>query len=346
MSRRPALTVSEERGVRTLHVGGEAIQSSMRLSDPFALELEYTRCMLSFLLFHPRPARALKIGLGGGSLAKFFWKRMPWMKTRVVELDRRVVDVARAQFHLPADEAVAPGDVLHWTGLAGSWNAMCAECHSTGLAKGYDASRDVYAPRWSELDVSCEACHGPGSRHVEWARRTGAGGGIRFGGGAPPHRARHRRLLRALEGRALPDTRYRAMIRNPFVAFLAPTLALASCGGGGGGGAASTAPELPSSETSHVTAAASSRSTRTPVSSMAARSSTQLGWSSAAAAGRSTRQRSAGASVAAASQARRSAVVSGGRLSAANGRSPQSHSSLATSSSEAVRASTVASWPR
>jgi hypothetical protein len=68
MSRPPALTVSEERGVRTLHVGGEAIQSSMRLSEPFALELEYTRGMMSFLLFHPRPARALKIGLGGGSL--------------------------------------------------------------------------------------------------------------------------------------------------------------------------------------------------------------------------------------------------------------------------------------
>jgi spermidine synthase len=68
MSRLPALTVSEERGVRTLHVGGEAIQSSMRLSDPFSLELDYTRCMMSFLLFHPRPARALKIGLGGGAL--------------------------------------------------------------------------------------------------------------------------------------------------------------------------------------------------------------------------------------------------------------------------------------
>lgn len=105
MSRLPALTVSEERGVRTLHVGGEAIQSSMRLADPFALELEYTRGMMSFLLFHPRPARALKIGLGGGSLVKFFWKRMPWMKTRVVELDRRVVDVARVQFHLPEDDA-------------------------------------------------------------------------------------------------------------------------------------------------------------------------------------------------------------------------------------------------
>jgi spermidine synthase len=105
MSGKPALTVSEERGVRTLHVGGEAIQSSMRLSDPFALELDYTRCMMSFLLFHPRPRRALKIGLGGGSLVKFFWQRLPGLCTRVVELDERVVRVAREQFHLPPDDA-------------------------------------------------------------------------------------------------------------------------------------------------------------------------------------------------------------------------------------------------
>jgi spermidine synthase len=105
MSRRPALTVSEERGVRTLHVGGEAIQSSMRLSDPFALELDYTRCMTSFLLFHPRPRRALKIGLGGGSLVKFFWRRLPRLRTRVVELDERVVAVARERFSLPPDDA-------------------------------------------------------------------------------------------------------------------------------------------------------------------------------------------------------------------------------------------------
>ena len=105
MSRRPALSVSEERGVRTLHVGGEAIQSSMRLAAPYALELDYTRCMTSFLLFHPRPRRALKIGLGGGSLVKFFWRQLPWLRTRVVELDERVVAVARGQFHLPPDDA-------------------------------------------------------------------------------------------------------------------------------------------------------------------------------------------------------------------------------------------------
>jgi spermidine synthase len=155
MRRPPALTVSEERGVRTLHVGGEAIQSSMRLSDPFALELEYTRCMLSFLLFHPRPRRALKIGLGGGSLVKFFWKRMPWMTTRVVELDRRVVDVARAQFHLPADDArlaVEVGDGAE---------ALAPECCDLLVVDAFDdehppaalVSRAFFDAAWLALEA-------------------------------------------------------------------------------------------------------------------------------------------------------------------------------------------------
>lgn len=102
--RRPALTVSEERGVRQLHVGGEAIQSAMRLEDPWALELDYTRSMMAFLLFHPAPRRALMIGLGGGSLAKFFHRRLPGLRTRCVELDERVIAAARALFHLPPDD--------------------------------------------------------------------------------------------------------------------------------------------------------------------------------------------------------------------------------------------------
>ena len=46
---------------------------------------------------------------------------------------------------------------------------MCAECHSTNLRKNYDAATNTYDTTWSEIDVGCEACHGPGSRHVAWA---------------------------------------------------------------------------------------------------------------------------------------------------------------------------------
>lgn len=73
-------------------------------------------------------------------------------------------------FHLYPEEELEPGDPLHWTGRLHTWNTMCASCHSTNLRKNYNPESDTYATKWSEIDVSCEACHGPGSRHVAWAR--------------------------------------------------------------------------------------------------------------------------------------------------------------------------------
>jgi spermidine synthase len=96
--------------VRTLHVGGEAIQSAMRLDDPYALALDYTRCMMACLLFHPQPREALMIGLGGASLPKFFHRNLKKTKVRVVELDPRVVAIAREQFALPREVEVEIGD--------------------------------------------------------------------------------------------------------------------------------------------------------------------------------------------------------------------------------------------
>jgi predicted CXXCH cytochrome family protein len=62
------------------------------------------------------------------------------------------------------------GDRLHWTGRDQTWNYMCADCHSTGLRKSYDLTTNSYATTWSDVDVSCEACHGPGARHVAWVK--------------------------------------------------------------------------------------------------------------------------------------------------------------------------------
>ncbi len=73
-------------------------------------------------------------------------------------------------FDLYPEEELAPGDELHWTGRQQNWNFMCAECHSTDLRKNYDPDRDRYETTWAEIDVACEACHGPGSNHVAWAR--------------------------------------------------------------------------------------------------------------------------------------------------------------------------------
>ncbi len=75
-------------------------------------------------------------------------------------------------FHLYPDEKIAHDDVLHWTGLNQNWNHMCAGCHSTNLKKNYQPEQNRFHTTWSEINVSCEACHGPGSRHLAWAEQA------------------------------------------------------------------------------------------------------------------------------------------------------------------------------
>jgi hypothetical protein len=72
-------------------------------------------------------------------------------------------------FHLYPDRKLPAGDRLHWTGGDQTWNYQCAYCHSTNLQKNYNLSANTYATSWTDIDVSCEACHGPGSLHVAWA---------------------------------------------------------------------------------------------------------------------------------------------------------------------------------
>jgi predicted CXXCH cytochrome family protein len=73
-------------------------------------------------------------------------------------------------FHLYPDENIEHSDQLHWTGRYQNWNLQCAECHSTNLKKAYDAAADSYKTTFSELNVACEACHGPASQHLAWAK--------------------------------------------------------------------------------------------------------------------------------------------------------------------------------
>ncbi len=74
-------------------------------------------------------------------------------------------------YHLYPDEKIDHRDELHWTRRQQNWNYMCADCHSTALRKNYDAKRDRYDTTWSEINVACEACHGPGAEHVTWAEQ-------------------------------------------------------------------------------------------------------------------------------------------------------------------------------
>lgn len=71
-------------------------------------------------------------------------------------------------FSLYPEEQIAPGEWLHWTGQSMNWNTMCADCHSTNLKQNYIAETDSFNTTWDIINVSCEACHGPGSEHVKF----------------------------------------------------------------------------------------------------------------------------------------------------------------------------------
>ena len=72
-------------------------------------------------------------------------------------------------FHLYPKDRVTHDDERHWSQPSQNWNFMCADCHSTGVRKNYDRDGDRFQTHWAEISVGCEACHGPGSRHVTWA---------------------------------------------------------------------------------------------------------------------------------------------------------------------------------
>ncbi len=73
-------------------------------------------------------------------------------------------------FTLYPDLGMDHSHPLHWTAPDQTWNYQCADCHSTDLQKRYDAGRKSYDTRYAEINVACEACHGPGARHRDWAR--------------------------------------------------------------------------------------------------------------------------------------------------------------------------------
>lgn len=78
-------------------------------------------------------------------------------------------DGGQRWFHLYPDLNVTADHPMHWTGRNQNWNHMCADCHSTGVSKRYDVANDRFETTYAEVNVACEACHGPGREHVRWA---------------------------------------------------------------------------------------------------------------------------------------------------------------------------------
>ena len=94
---------------------------------------------------------------------------VPGQKGRLQVLGAAWDTKQKRWFDVDPGSSPVPGDAFHWTGRYQSWNAMCADCHSTGLMKAYDSEADAYTTTWSVMNVGCQACHGPGGEHVAWA---------------------------------------------------------------------------------------------------------------------------------------------------------------------------------
>jgi spermidine synthase len=110
-----SVDVSEINGVRAMHLGSATVQSAMRIRDPFALELTYTRAIMCFLLFHDNIKHMLTIGLGGGSVAKYVYANCPDIVGEVIEINPRIIQMARNQFYVPDNDErfqVIEGDGL------------------------------------------------------------------------------------------------------------------------------------------------------------------------------------------------------------------------------------------
>jgi len=130
-------------GRRTLEFAPGDIQSEMLLARPDALVLDYTRAMMCFALFVPRPRHILMVGLGGGSLLKFCHRHFPDCRITVVELRADVIAL-REQFRIPPDDArlrVIQGDAVdHLRRLAaGARDAETVRLYDVVLVDGFGA---------------------------------------------------------------------------------------------------------------------------------------------------------------------------------------------------------------
>jgi spermidine synthase len=149
--------VYEDERTVSLHFDIASIQSRMRRADPTALELDYTRTMMGFLLIEPNPASLLMIGLGGGSLPKYCHKHLPSADITVVEINPHVIAL-RDDFFVPPDGErfrVVQGDGAQFVAaVPRRYDVLLVDGFSydgqpeaLGTPAFYDACRAALAPR-------------------------------------------------------------------------------------------------------------------------------------------------------------------------------------------------------
>ena len=134
-----SVEISEKDGYRYLHLGSKTVQSAMLIKSPNELVLSYTKAMMGFLLLREEPKKVLMIGLGGGSLPKYFYHHIPGSDVTVIENNQEVLTVAKRYFDVPENNErfkIIVQDGVVW--LQGNTNHF-----DVIMVDGYDESSQV-----------------------------------------------------------------------------------------------------------------------------------------------------------------------------------------------------------
>ena len=132
-------------------------------ADEFWIETSNTKGQLQeyqvLYTFGVYPLQQYLLNYGSGQLQAF---SVAW--------DSRPSAEGGQRWFFLYEESISATDPLHWTQFSQNWNRRCAACHSTGYEKGYSEDTKNYHPKWVDINVNCEACHGPGSEHIAWTK--------------------------------------------------------------------------------------------------------------------------------------------------------------------------------
>jgi spermidine synthase len=219
----PAITFSEEDGVRFLHFGSPWVQGAMRLSDPYALEIAYVRDMMAWLLFREPPPRILQLGLGAASLTKFCHRHCRESVVTVVERSRVVVAAAHQWFALPRPDRrleivrADAGAYLRRSALAGRFGVVQVDLYDADAAGPVLDSEAFYRDCHRALAAPGVMAVNLFGRHASFRRSLGRIAGVFGQVVTMPRRDEGNLVVLGLKGPPLAVTRRELAARAALV---------------------------------------------------------------------------------------------------------------------------------
>lgn len=172
----PLIVREDAQGIRRLYFERDgAVQSAIKPGAPLELELAYSRAAMLALALVPQPRRVLIVGLGGGAMPMFLRALFPTLEIEVVDIDPKVIEVARRYFGFREDahlKAFVADGRAFVEKSRGGWDLVFLDAYGKGsiprhlatyeflrqvrgkLADGGLVAGNVWEPEWNPLYAS------------------------------------------------------------------------------------------------------------------------------------------------------------------------------------------------